>query len=186
MVVDGRRLRPIAALPLANKLRMRKGLPPDDVARVATDLLVTAALLERRFRNELRNSPYNDLDVARLLLVLGSHSAPLRPIDLVELLAVSSATVTRILDRAEAAGLVDRSYVSVDRRVTLCLMSRKGEQARADLLDRLRVAASPLLDAHAVGLTEGLASARATWRRRAAGQGIRLIRDAKLAYDLTA
>jgi DNA-binding MarR family transcriptional regulator len=186
MVVDGRRLRPVSAITIASKLRMRKGLPPHDVARVATDLLVTAALLERRFRHELRNSPYNDLDVARLLLVLGSHDAALRPIDLVELLAVSPATVTRVLDRAEAAGLVDRSYVNVDRRVTMCVMTRKGEQAREDVLDRLRAAATPLLDPRAVGLSEMLSAARATWRRRPAGEGIRLFRDAKLSYDLTA
>jgi DNA-binding MarR family transcriptional regulator len=186
MIVNGRRLRPVSAITIASKLRMRKGLPPDDVAGVATDLLVTAALLERRFRHELRNSPYNDLDVARLLLVLGSQDAALRPIDLVELLAVSAATVTRVLDRAEAAGLVDRSYVHVDRRVIMCVMTRKGEQAREEVLDRLRTAAAPLLGPQAVGLREMLAAARATWRRRAAGEGIRMFREAKLAYDLTA
>jgi DNA-binding MarR family transcriptional regulator len=165
---------------------MRKGLPPDDVAGVATDLLVTAALLERRFRNELRRTNYNDLDVARLLLVLGLHDAPLRPIDLIDLLAVSAATVSRILDRAEAAGLVDRSYASVDRRVVQCVMTRQGEQARNDVLDQLRRAATPLLANQPNSLSEALASARATWRRRAAGYGIRFIRDAKIAYDLTA
>src|SRR5262245_51478613 len=79
MMVNGRRVRPISAIPLANKVRMRKGLPAGDVAAVATDLLVTAALLERRLRDQLRESEVNDLDVARLLLVLGSHHALLRP-----------------------------------------------------------------------------------------------------------
>jgi DNA-binding MarR family transcriptional regulator len=165
---------------------MRRGLPPDDVAGVATDLLVTAALLERRFRNELRNTSCNDLDVARLLLVVGLHEAPLRPIDLVDLLAVSAATVTRILDRAEAAGLIDRSYASVDRRVVQCVMTPQGEQAHNEVLHRLRRAATPLLANQPHTLSEALASARATWRRRRTGYGVRLTRDAKIAYDLTA
>ncbi len=164
----------------------RKGLPPTDVAGVATDLLITAALLERRFRSELRKGPLNDLDVARLLLVLGSHNGLLRPIDLVDLLAVSSATVTRILDRAEAAGLVDRSYISVDRRITLCVMTRRGDEARTDVLRVLRSAAAPLLGTNQIALGEALAAARATWRGRPAGSGIRMFREAKFSYDLTA
>jgi hypothetical protein len=54
------------------------------------------------------------------------------------------------------------------------------------VLDRLRVAATPLLGSRSMTLSESLATARATWHRRAVGYGIRLFRDAKVSYDLTA
>jgi DNA-binding MarR family transcriptional regulator len=174
------RRRPIKALGVTAELAARRVPPAGDLAAVASDFLVVAALFERAFRRVLRGTDLNDLDVARALLVLGNRTrGSIHPSDLAELLAVSPATATRVLDRAEAAGFIDRRYPVNDRRTTMVVLTPDGEQARLRVLSLLRHAAAPTLGPHADVLADPLSAARATWKRRLnVGYGVRFLREA--------
>lgn len=54
---------------------------------------------------------------------------PLCPTDIAKQIAASPATVTTIVDRLEALGLVQRREKPTDRRVTHILLTPKGEAA---------------------------------------------------------
>jgi DNA-binding MarR family transcriptional regulator len=169
---------------LADRVAARHIPASHDLAAVATDLLVAAALLERAFRAAIKDTDVNDVDVARALLIAGDRNrGRFRPSELAELLAVSPATVTRILDRAEAAGFIDRYYINTDRRSTLVYVTPAGERARREVLDHLRRAAAPMLLRHSDALARPLAAARNTWSPPPNGAyGRRFARD--LARDL--
>jgi len=53
--------------------------------------------------------------------------------DLVEALGIDHSTVTKMLQRLQAAGLVERSPSSEDRRVTLVSLTDAGRQLRTEI-----------------------------------------------------
>jgi DNA-binding MarR family transcriptional regulator len=141
----------------------------------------TAAHLERAFRRALQDTPVDDLDVARMLVLLGRRRTALRPSDIAELLAVSRSTATRIVDRADAAGYVDRIYPILDRRAVWCRLTARGEAARQQVEHALDRPARRVLGADANTLGTALTRVVARWQRRPSGSGWRWARDQRIS-----
>jgi DNA-binding MarR family transcriptional regulator len=85
--------------------------------------------------------------MARLVLCFyGRHKTRVR--DIAFTAAVSAATASRWLDRAEAAGLVDKFYDErMDRRATSARLTEQGRALRT-LVERLLVEAAPYAPTH--------------------------------------
>jgi DNA-binding MarR family transcriptional regulator len=163
----------VSTVSLTEQLRLTRESRRSTPVLVAQDLLEATARLERQFRRALRDTPYDDLDVARMLLLLGRRRGRLRPSDIADLLAVSRSTATRLVDRADAAGLVDRTYPDLDRRITWCSLTPAGEAARADIERLLDRAARAVLGPNVAPLAAPLAALRNAWRPRPRGFGLR-------------
>jgi len=70
-----------------------------------------------------------DPKLARLTLLFYGRSE-LRVADVAWMLGVSPSTASRLLDRAERAGLVDKLYHRIDRRGTWARLTRRGVDLR--------------------------------------------------------
>ncbi|MGB0120159.1 MAG: MarR family transcriptional regulator [Solirubrobacterales bacterium] len=66
-----------------------------------------------------------------VLAKLELSAAPLRPKDLLCQVDVTKSGLTRLLDRIEKAGLVERSYCPSDRRGTFLSITREGRKTLA-------------------------------------------------------
>lgn len=74
-------------------------------------------------------------------------------------LVLDSASITGIVDRLEALGLVERRADGGDRRVQMLLVTRKGQALQEALdaaMDRLNAEAEAILGSGARRLSEGL------------------------------
>jgi DNA-binding MarR family transcriptional regulator len=90
------------------------------------------------------------------------------------LLGVSRTTVTRIVDRADSAGLVDRHFPeALDGRVTWCRLTPAGEAMRRRLLIIVRRRARSYFGGRSGVLAAPLEAIRAAWRPTPIGQGRR-------------
>ncbi len=94
------------------------------------------------FRAELRRFLRRSEDVSRtngitprqhllLLQIAGAEDATTTVSDLVESLALTQSAVTELVQRAEAAGLVDREQSREDGRVTHLKLTERGEEKLA-------------------------------------------------------
>jgi DNA-binding MarR family transcriptional regulator len=106
-----------------------------------------------------------------------------RPIDIVELLGMPRSSVTRLLDRADAAGLVDRRFVAGDRRVTRCHLTPDGVRAQRHVERIVREAARQALGTEIGALAAPLARLHASWMPRLSGYGLRRFLDARRRRD---
>src|SRR5215213_10566468 len=117
---------------LKDEIKKRK--PFDDPAEEAyLNLLRTAAVLgtdfERLFKAAGLSEPqYN---VLRILRGAGGDGLPCLEIGARMITRVPD--ITRLVDRLEAAGLVERARTSEDRRVVLVKITKKGLEAIAPL-----------------------------------------------------
>ena len=107
---------------------------PQQEAKVA--ILRTADLLRRRMTalvapHGLTAQQYNVLRILR-----GTHPEPLPTLEIGERIIESTPGVTRLLDRLEQKGLVERERAKDDRRVVLCRIGANG----LELLSRLDAA----------------------------------------------
>ena len=66
--------------------------------------------------------------------------------DLVENLHLAPATVTKMLQRMEQAGLVERRPDPVDQRITRVYLSQAGRAIRADVEQRMRQVGEEMLN----------------------------------------
>jgi DNA-binding MarR family transcriptional regulator len=164
-----------------NQHRYRRDARRTTPALVAYDVMELAARVEQRFRRALRATPVDDLDVARMLILLGRRREALRPSDIAELLSVSRSTATRIVDRADAAGFVDRVRPILDRRSLWCQLTAGGELARQEVERALDLPVRNLLGADLQTMAGPLTRVAASWRKRASGSGIRWARDHRLS-----
>jgi DNA-binding MarR family transcriptional regulator len=84
-------------------------------------------------------SPLLDLNLTmqqtKVLLVLSFHGAPLASQTLTRQLGVSLATLSGIVDRLVAQGLVDRREDPDDRRVRLIELTERGRRLVEDVRD---------------------------------------------------
>ncbi len=152
-----------------------------DPALAAVNLLIGSALLERRIRAELQLARFGDppvdldFDLARLLIVIGSERRTmLRQCDLVELLGLSRTSVSRLIDRADATGFVDRVYLEAcDGRATWCRLTPRGNEARRRTQLMFRRAGRETFRGSSGDLARPLAAIRAAWHPRAGGYGYR-------------
>ncbi len=124
---------------------------PIDDARITTfgRLVEAYALLTKRLDDQLDAAVGVPLLWYGVLLHLGRSPGGFRPMgELVEATAFTSGGVTRLVDRMEGAGYVERRPCPNDRRVTYVGLTRRGR----DLLERATLA-------HIRGIQEHLVDA---------------------------
>ncbi len=63
-----------------------------------------------------------------LLLLAQSEEAAMRPSDLADLTGLSRSATTRLVDRLELSGLVERRSCGSDRRGTYVMLTARGEE----------------------------------------------------------
>jgi DNA-binding MarR family transcriptional regulator len=105
--------------------------PPSPQVQLLREAGATGAALRRALR-ELGLDP----KLARLVLALDGHRTT-RVLDLAWRLDMPKSTVSRQLDRAERAGLVDKRYLGFDRRGTWIQLTRRGRELRAQVVEVL-------------------------------------------------
>src|SRR5262245_50591869 len=109
-------------------------MPPasDPRQRAWARFFVAQALLVERIEAAFAESDLPSLDWDDLLWVLeSSDHGRLRMADLAEKAVVSRSNVTRLADRLEKAGLVERANCPMDGRSTFCVITDKGRALRA-------------------------------------------------------
>jgi len=87
----------------------------DDVVKALSDLADTSTVIERTALLSLGIGP-NDAKVLRFLLDRGPSDDPVTPRLLAEMLGISSAATTALIDRLADAGWVAREPFPGDRR----------------------------------------------------------------------
>ena len=93
---------------------------------------VAQALLVERIEAAFAEAGLPALDWYDLLWSLESaEHGRLRMADLAERAVVSRSNVTRLADRLEKAGLVERAHCPVDGRGTVCAITARGRALRA-------------------------------------------------------
>ena len=121
------------------------------------------------------------------VLMLLSASGPMSMSRLAEALDISDASVTGVVDRMEARGLVERRRDTEDRRVIMVTAADGGNQIFAEIDERRRQSLGMLLDnlsrEELVGLLQGhkaLRAARAEMMKRAQKEPLdAVVRQAK-------
>jgi DNA-binding MarR family transcriptional regulator len=85
------------------------------------------AMLER-LELELANADLPPLAWYDVLAQLNSSAAPVRPKEMLCQVDVTKSGLTRLLDRIEKAGLIERSYCPSDRRGTFLSITKQGRE----------------------------------------------------------
>jgi DNA-binding MarR family transcriptional regulator len=105
---------------------------PDPRQRAWARFVVAQALLVERIEAAFAEAGLPSLDWYDLLWVLErAEHGRLRMADLAEQAVVSRSNVTRLADRLEKAGLVQRMNCPLDGRSTFCVITDKGRALRA-------------------------------------------------------
>ncbi len=91
----------------------------------------TYLLISERFEKELAEAGLPDLGFYGVLLALSESSKPARPRDLLCKVNVTKSGLTRLVDRIEKAGLLERTYCPSDRRGTFLLITEEGRETLA-------------------------------------------------------
>lgn len=99
-----------------------------EAAPPRAELLTTAGATTSALRRQLEAIGI-DPKLARLLLLF-ERDVRLRPCEVAWQLAISPATASRWLDKAERLGLVDKFYLGYDRRGTWARTTQKGRELR--------------------------------------------------------
>ena len=90
-------------------------------------------LLSERFEKELAEAGLPDLGFYGVLLALSEAPEPSRPRDLLCKVNVTKSGLTRLVDRIEKAGLVERTYCPSDRRGTFLVITDQGRETLAKM-----------------------------------------------------
>lgn len=91
-------------------------------------------LVSERFEKELAEAGLPDLGFFGVLLALSEEAKPSRPRDLLCKVNVTKSGLTRLVDRIEKAGLVERTYCPSDRRGTFLVITDQGRETLAEML----------------------------------------------------
>ncbi|MDF2664355.1 MAG: transcriptional regulator [Microbacterium sp.] len=94
---------------------MRRTATADDVVKALSDLTDSSAISERAALQSLGIGP-NDAKVLRFLLERSEDDDPVTPRLLAEMLGITSAATTTLIDRLAEAGWVEREPYPGDRR----------------------------------------------------------------------
>jgi DNA-binding MarR family transcriptional regulator len=106
----------------------------DPRQRAWARFFVAQALLVERIEAAFAEAGLPSLDWYDLLWVLErTEHGRLRMADLAEQAVVSRSNVTRLADRLEKAGLVQRANCPMDGRSTYCVITGKGRALRAKM-----------------------------------------------------
>lgn len=90
-------------------------------------------LVSERFEKELAEAGLPDLGFFGVLLALDEAPEPSRPRDLLCKVNVTKSGLTRLVDRIEKAGLVERTYCPSDRRGTFLVITDQGREVLAKM-----------------------------------------------------
>lgn len=90
-------------------------------------------LISERFEKELAEEGLPDLGFYGVLLALSDAPEPSRPRDLLCKVNVTKSGLTRLVDRIEKAGLLEREYCPSDRRGTFLKITDEGRQTLAKM-----------------------------------------------------
>ncbi|HEX2649458.1 MAG TPA: MarR family transcriptional regulator [Burkholderiales bacterium] len=126
-------------------------MPPatDPRQRAWARFVVAQALLVERIEAAFAQAGLPSLDWYDVLWVLErSEHGRLRMADLAEQAVVSRSNVTRLADRLEKAGLVQRMSCPMDGRSTFCVLTDKGRALRARMWTVYRRQIDSLFGAH--------------------------------------
>lgn len=93
----------------------------------------TYLLISERFEKELAEAGLPDLGFYGVLLALDESERPSRPKDLLCKVNVTKSGLTRLVDRIEKAGLVERTYCPSDRRGTFLVITDQGRETLAKM-----------------------------------------------------
>lgn len=93
----------------------------------------TYLLISERFEKELAEAGLPDLGFYGVLLALSEASGPSRPRDLLCKVNVTKSGLTRLVDRIEKAGLLERTYCPSDRRGTFLVITDQGRDKLAKM-----------------------------------------------------
>jgi DNA-binding MarR family transcriptional regulator len=106
-------------------VRIRTTPASDAWRNVMTAFTRVSAILAREMQAETTIS----LEwYAILLLLAQSEEAAMRPSDLADLTGLSRSATTRLVDRLELSGLVERRSCGSDRRGTYVMLTARGEE----------------------------------------------------------
>ena len=93
----------------------------------------TYLLISERFEKELAEAGLPDLGFYGVLLAMSESEGPSRPRDLLCKVNVTKSGLTRLVDRIEKAGLVERTYCPSDRRGTFLTITDQGRETLAKM-----------------------------------------------------
>ena len=120
----------------------------------AVALLRTASLVTRAFARQVEPSGLSWPQYNALRIVRGAGTGGIATLAIRERMIDEGTTITRLLDKLEAAGLIRRERSEPDRRQVLCFVTAEGRR----LLDGL----DPKVDALDEQVTAGLSETRLT------------------------
>jgi DNA-binding MarR family transcriptional regulator len=120
----------------------------------AVALLRTASVVTRAFARLVEPSGLSWPQYNALRIVRGAGSGGIATLAIRQRMIDEGTTITRLLDKLEAAGLIRRERSQPDRRQVLCFATAEGRR----LLDGL----DPKVDALDEQVTAGLSEARLT------------------------
>lgn len=105
---------------------------PESAHEAAFQAMRSAYLLvSERFEKELAEAGLPDLGFYGVLLALSEAPKPSRPRDLLCKVNVTKSGLTRLVDRIEKAGLLERTYCPSDRRGTFLVITDEGRETLA-------------------------------------------------------
>lgn len=111
-----------------------RALTPDSAHEAAFQAMrSTYLLISERFEKELAEAGLPDLGFYGVLLALSESEKPSRPKDLLCKVNVTKSGLTRLVDRIEKAGLVERTYCPSDRRGTFLVITDEGRETLAGM-----------------------------------------------------
>jgi DNA-binding MarR family transcriptional regulator len=122
---------------------------PDERPSAWPALLTAHALMERAIESRLASAGLPDLACYDALWVL--EQAPgtrLRMHELASRMVITRSSITRLIDRLEAAGLVQRERAGDDRRGAFAVLTAAGRDLRRRMWGVYRPAIHDLFDRH--------------------------------------
>lgn len=134
-------------------------MPETDVDRLA-DAVMTASrvLVAVAARSLAGHESEVSLVQYRALVVLASRG-PQRPVDLAEALVLDPSTVTRLCDRLEGKGFINRSRSSGDRREVHITLTDAGDRLVSSVTEHRRGEIRRIVQSVPPGERAGLAEA---------------------------
>lgn len=115
---------------MASPRNQKSSVGSDVKARAWARLFVTGALLVERVESALKSADLPALAWYDVLWILESAGGRLRMHDLASRVVLSRYNLTRLADRLEAEGLIQRERSAEDRRGAYCVLTPKGEALR--------------------------------------------------------
>jgi DNA-binding MarR family transcriptional regulator len=120
-------------------------LRPEQVEEFTRLWSTIAGTIQRWFRDELHGHLPADLTSTQVEAIFALEDVPLRMRELAEHLGLAESSVTRLMDRLEAAGMVRRGSPPGNRRSVLGTLTPKGRRAIAAIRRQRHAVLSAIL-----------------------------------------